>query len=85
MWTITHDGLNLKIQGPPTPLQPACPPSMGPHCTGRPVQTCSPEEHSPTSADIWWLLNHVGFGSERYASYWNAFLFDNVMCDQVLP
>ena len=39
----------------------------------RPFQNCSLED-PPTSADIWWTVKHIRFGSGRYASYWNTFL-----------
>ena len=60
--TITHDTLDLTMQGPPwpsplcteTPLAPA--PQLvtsGGQDQG-PVQTCSLED--PPGADIWWLV-----------------------------
>ena len=45
----------------------------------RPVQTCSLEA---LRSDIWvWPLKHVWYASERYASYWNAFLYFPIFRD----
>ena len=71
---ITHDTLDLTVQGILL--------NMDPYCTGtfggqywRSVRTSSLEDPFPVSADIWWLLKHVRLASGRYLSYWKAFLF----------
>ena len=35
----------------------------------------------PSGTDTWWL-KHVQWASRRYASYWNAFLFQTCECPQ---
>ena len=61
---ITHDTLDLTIQGPPGHMTSLYRDSLDPSPSpwGQdwiPVQTCSLED-PPTSADIWWLLHkHV--------------------------
>ena len=86
--TITHDALDLTVQpplphrhqtwappGPPTPLL------MTSHDHfWRPVQTCSLED-CPTSTDIWWP-KQIWLASGRYASYWNALLFEILIIDR---
>ena len=52
--TITHDALYLIVQAPRYGTPPVV--TYGGQCW-RPVQTSSVEDPSPTSADIWWLLN----------------------------
>ena len=72
---ITHDVLDLTVQGPISHLPNhtsdlPLPVTSGGH-QQRPVQTCSlqdPSSHHGT--DIWWLLKQVW----SVSSYWNFFL-----------
>ena len=55
-------------------------PALGHHTLGPTTPCLFKLVHfgtSPSGSDIWWChlkLNHVGFPSGRYASYWNAVL-----------
>ena len=66
--TITHDALDLNIQGPPSPAPPLCTgtffapaPALLLVTSGgedqRPIQTCSLED--PPGADIRWLATEA--------------------------
>ena len=89
--TITHDALDLTVQGPPAPALAL--PSLGPPCTDTPPQRLASHPLLVTSGGQDWrpvqtcsleyltpsspVLTSVGYGREAgvYASYWNAFLF----------
>ena len=72
--TITHDALDLTVEGSPLP-RPS-PPLQTREYDGhhqRPVQTHSLEDpQPPTSTDIWRPPRQVWLASGQYASYWNA-------------
>ena len=71
--TITHNALDLTIEVPHRHQiwDPMLVTSGGHHW--KPVQTCSFEDPTPISTDIWWL-KHTQLASGWYASYWKAFL-----------
>ena len=76
--TITHDALDLTVQGPQPHPQLV---TSGGHYW-RHIETCSFEDPLPWS-DIWlWLLKHTCMigRSGQCTFYWNAFLF-SMCCD----
>ena len=54
---ITHDDLDLIIQGPPAPATLPCAPYSDIWWPRRPVQTCSLEHLR--GADHWWLTTEA--------------------------
>ena len=91
--TITHDALDITVQGPLLDLGSHCTgkprpplPDMGPHCTTpthieiwwSTMETFSPTLQGTTSTGIFWLLKHILLATARYASYWNAFLLNTI-------
>ena len=73
--TITHGGLDLTIQGIPPDaydLTVQGPPGPVPLLVTsgdqdwRPDQSCLLQP--PNSADIWWLLKHIGLANEHKLS-----------------
>ena len=74
--TITHDALELTIQGPYCPL-PRCGTSL---YRDHPPPQSHPKHRAihgaPTSPpDMFKPMKHVKLASGWFASYWNAFLF----------
>ena len=71
LWT--SDLSPSQTSDPPSPLGHQIWDSPGPSpllvTSVRPVQTCSLEDSSSTSTDIWWLPLHVRLASGRYATY----------------
>ena len=80
--TISHDALDLNVQGPQTSDMGS--PSPGSHPSVSDIwwpslETCSNMFTSRsllTSTDIYWPSTHV---SAQYASYWNVFLFNHIL------
>ena len=85
--TITHDALDLTVQGtPPFQTSDLGSPSLPTSVLGPPwwssLDTCSKLLiKGPLGSDIWWMpLKHVRFQSRQHTSYWNAFLCFEYRC-----
>ena len=71
--TITHDAVDLTVQGPAL--------CKGPLCTRPRLETCSLEDPTPTSADIWWLAIEARMVGEWVVCILlECFLVTFVMC-----
>ena len=74
--TITHDALDLTVQGPPPDMFKLVQP--GPHCTGTQLRPWPPRVCSNL-----FIVKHVRLTSRQFASYWNAYCLVNFFPETV--
>ena len=73
--TITHDTLDLIVQGTPTSSDMFKIGQLGAPCSGLLIQGQPPAPPSHPPVNIWSILKHVILESGQYASYCNGLLY----------